>query len=248
LLSPDDFDQFICRYIIKGTLKNLTQLHIGTGNSDTEFTIDNPFIRIKINGNDIPYIPGSTLKGIFRTEIERYFKGLQKDICYPYDHNSRCNTGEIEEICLACQIFGCQQLSSHFLISDAVLIRNKDYKGPGIKIKTGIAINRITGSTQRGALYQFETLQPGGVFSFEFQIINIDLKKDGEKAKAILYLLKNLKNGWIQVGGKKSTGLGQIAINKTNDKYDCIVTEIRLNEKGELESKDMDLEELLGEN
>jgi len=239
----DNFDEFICRYIIKGTLTNLTQLHVGTGRSDTEFSsIDNALIRIRMKGNEIPYIPGSSLKGIFRTEIERYFKGLGHEICYPYNHQSSCNK-KLENICLACQIFGSQQLGSHFLISDSILLQDS-----GTKIKKGIAINRITGSTQRSALYQIETLQPRSIFSFEFQIININLKDTTDKkGRAIKYLLRLFKNGWLQVGGKRSTGLGQIIINKVEGKLDCMITEILPNESGELEFITMSLEELLGE-
>jgi len=85
-------------------------------------------------------------------------------------------------------------------------------KFPGIKIKPGIAINRITGTAQKGALYQVETLQPGGIFSFEIQIINIDLKEDNKLSKALKYALNLLVKGLLQIGGKRSTGLGKIKI------------------------------------
>ena len=62
-----------------------------------------------------------------------------------------------------------------------------------------IAINRITGSTQRGVFFQIETLQPGGLFEFEFEIFNIDLKIDNKKTRAIKFILKELRDGEVQV-------------------------------------------------
>jgi len=246
--NPNDFDELICRYIMKGTLRNTTQLHIGTGRSATEFaTVDDPLIRLSIGMDEVPYIPGSSLKGILRTEIEKYLKGLGENICFPYDHKSSCNSGDIKDICLACQIFGCQQIGSHFVVSDAILLDTKDYPNPGTKIKPGIAINRVTGSTQRGALFQVETLQPGGVFNFEFQILNIDLKEDSIKKKAIKFALYQLKEGWIQVGGKRSTGLGQIKFNEKNGKLDVTVTEIRPEYLEDLKFAEKNLEDFLGE-
>jgi len=244
--KPDNFAKLNCRYIISGTLTNISQLHVGAGTAETEFSIiDNPLIRLKIENDEIPYIPGSSLKGVIRTEVERFLKALEEKkgptfekICYPYDNRSKCNTGNIERICLACRIFGNTQVGSHFIVSDSIL---KMSNFPGVKIKPGIAINRITGSTQRGALYEIETLQPGGIFDFEFQIININLKANNDIARAIKFVLGELLRGWIQVGGKRSTGLGQIKI------IDAKVTEIRPEHLETLKFDEYDLKQLLGE-
>lgn len=243
--NPNNFDKLICRYIIKGTLTNTTQLHIGTGGSETEFAVDDPIITVRIRNDEIPYIPGSSLKGILRSEVEKYLKGQGEVICVPYNTESLCNKGEIKDMCFACQIFGCQQIGSHFIASDAIL---KIDHHPGVKIKPGIAINRITGSTQRGAFFQTETLQPGGLFDFEFEIFNIDLKTNDKKAKAIKFILKELRDGWIQIGGKKSTGFGRIQFGKTNGKLDVKVIEIRPEHLETLEFPEYTLDELLGGN
>lgn len=225
----DDFDELKCRYIIKGTLTNLSQLHIGAGTADTEFSmIDGPVIRLRVGSDELPYIPGSTLKGIFRTEVERYFRAIGEKVCYPYDHESVCNKagddGSLGDLCPVCEIFGSQKIASHIIISDAVL--NKDAQ-VFLKVKPGVAINRITGATQRGAFYTFETVQPGAVFDFEMQIINIDMREDGKKQRAIKFVLRQLRDGWLQVGGKRSTGLGYIKIREVDGEPDARVIEIR---------------------
>ena len=217
LKKPDNFAQFDCRYIIKGNITNISQLHVGAGGIEAEFSNDNPLIRLKIGNTDVPYIPGSSLKGIFRTEIEKFLKIQERthkpehfqNVCYVYDNKNNCNTKEVENICLVCRIFGNSQVGSHIIVSDAIL--NMD-KFPGVKNKPGIAINRITGAAQRGAVFPVEALQPGGIFSFELQIINIDLKENNIITRAIKFLLKKLLEGWIYVGGKRSTGLGNIKI------------------------------------
>ncbi|MEE9378975.1 MAG: CRISPR-associated RAMP protein Csx7 [Candidatus Lokiarchaeia archaeon] len=244
--KPDNFDELICRFIIRGTLTNITQLHVGAGGAETEFSIDNPLIRLKIGDKQVPYIPGTSLKGIIRTEIERYLKS-DKDyetfsfekICYPYINDSDCNTGEIQNICLACRIFGNSQVGSHIIISDAIL-DTENFAFPGVKTKPGNAINRITGAAQSGQLYDIEALQPGGVFNFEIQIINIDLSIDNIITRALKFILKELQEGWIQVGGKRSTGFGQIKIKEAK------IIEMRPKHLMDLKFDEYSLEHLMG--
>ncbi|MHA1766093.1 MAG: type III CRISPR-associated RAMP protein Csx7, partial [Promethearchaeota archaeon] len=238
--NPDNFDKLICRFIIKGWLTNLTQLHVGTGRDESQFNvIDNPLIRIKYEDEDLPYIPGSTLKGIFRNEIERYLRSIndKEEICYPYDPNG-CNSKKISEICSACKIFGNTQLGSHFLISDAILDKGKGIFS-GTIIKPGNAIDRITGTAKSGALYFLETIQPGACFRFEFQIHNIDLKISDKLSNAIKYILRELTAGNLQIGGRRSIGLGKIKI------LEAEVTEIRPENLENFEFNTYPLEELL---
>jgi CRISPR-associated RAMP protein (TIGR02581 family) len=239
--NPANFDQLDCRFIIRGLITNLTQLHIGSGDNLDFGSIENPLIRLNYYGEELPYIPGSTLKGIFRSEIERYFRSLgseDTEICFPYDFESNCNnTEDLSQICLACKIFGNNQIGSHFIISDALLDTEK--YNPGTNIKPGNAIDRITGTARQGALYQLETLQPGAFFKFEFQIQNIDLKEKSLLSNAIKYLLKELREGWIQIGGRRSTGLGQIQIKEAN------VIEIRPENLENLDFKEYNLDELI---
>lgn len=73
------FDKFINRYIIEGKLTAVTALHIGAAeNVFRPNGCKNPFFR---NANDMPLIPGSSLKGAMRSFLEQYFSsGLGKRI------------------------------------------------------------------------------------------------------------------------------------------------------------------------
>jgi len=208
-LSVNDFDKLTCRIEIKGVLTNLTQLHIGSASTDSlgEAEADNPLIRVHIKGNKVPYIPGSSLKGVFRTFIERIASSSGESICNPFDHRSPCQTIEGKQ-CIACRIFGSQQIASHIYVSDAMPI--SEYF---TTIKPGIGINRVTGSTQRGALFMIETLAPNAKFEFQMIIENIDIfKNESAEGKLLKFLFKQLQNGTIRIGGKTSSGLGAVKL------------------------------------
>lgn len=62
-------NKFENKYFVKGTLVAESPLHIGAGNDDFRATaVDAAVIR---DENNNPYIPGTSLKGILRSNIER---------------------------------------------------------------------------------------------------------------------------------------------------------------------------------
>lgn len=73
------FDKFINRYIIEGDLVAVTALHIGAAENVFQPNgCKNPFFR---DANNMPLIPGSSLKGAMRSFLEQYFSsGLGKRI------------------------------------------------------------------------------------------------------------------------------------------------------------------------
>ncbi|GIU71804.1 MAG: hypothetical protein KatS3mg003_1283 [Candidatus Nitrosocaldaceae archaeon] len=60
-----DFDEFKKEYIFEFMLVNETPLSIGSGH-DPSGILDNPVVRM----DNKPYIPGSSLKGVFRSTVE----------------------------------------------------------------------------------------------------------------------------------------------------------------------------------
>ncbi len=205
-----NFDKLLCRYIIKGKLVNLQQFHIGGAGDGglKDSLVDNGFIRIYRGEQLIPYIPGSSLKGVFRSFLERIARVRGDKVCDPLDHQTNCQNSE--DICVICAIFGSQQIASHLLISDAY---PGSYK---MSPKPGVAINRVTGAAQRGALYNFETINPLSEFDFEMIIENINLKGSSSEAVYIRFLLDELIKGNLKIGGKTSAGLGSIQLKKTD--------------------------------
>ena len=89
------FDEKI---VVKGKLKTLTPLHIGS--SENTFLTDMPVI---VNGEGIPYIPGTSLAGVFRAYlIERC--GVIPVIKYFFGTQDRDKKG----------------IKSHIIVNDAV--------------------------------------------------------------------------------------------------------------------------------
>ncbi len=64
----------ISRYLFQGTIQFQSALHIGGGMADTPVT-DSPVVRTP---DGLPYIPGSSLKGVFRSTVEKFVEHIPK--------------------------------------------------------------------------------------------------------------------------------------------------------------------------
>ncbi|MEQ9715785.1 MAG: type III CRISPR-associated RAMP protein Csx7 [Candidatus Asgardarchaeia archaeon] len=218
-----DFDTFKNKIIINGILVNESPLHIGSSEM-VAFGPDNSVLKIKFleeaDGKPkellVPIIPGSSLKGVFRSYIERIAKlddSERDDICIPP------NLCEGDKVCLVCGIFGGKSIASHIRILDAVPIQKEDVKLITI---TRTRINRITGTVDKGALFQVQAIAPGTEFRFKMIIYNIPNSKDDsedKRTKLIINLLEALVNGEIYVGGMTSVGMGRIRLKDLEIKY-----------------------------
>lgn len=211
--DPFNFSKLSSRYIIKGELINQQQIHIGAAGAGglKESLVDNGFIRIYKGEKLIPYIPGSSLKGVFRSFLERIARAKGDNICDTLDHRSKCQKSK--NVCVICAIFGSQSVASHVLLADAY---PEIFK---MNIKPGVAINRVTGAAQRGALYNIETISPGSRFNFEMIIENIDLSRNSPESEYIRFLLNELIEGHIKIGGKTSAGMGSIKLEIKEIRY-----------------------------
>lgn len=91
------------KYLFKGTLKLQTALHIGGGNANASYT-DSPIIRTP---EGMPFIPGSSLKGVFRSSVEKLALALNINTCQliasdddviPEGHNNQEIDKKIQKI------------------------------------------------------------------------------------------------------------------------------------------------------
>ena len=64
-------------YIFQGKLVLQTALHIGGGTTDAT-TTDSPVVRTP---DGMPYIPGSSFKGVFRSTVEKLAATIGLDTC-----------------------------------------------------------------------------------------------------------------------------------------------------------------------
>lgn len=223
------FDKFVNKYIIKGSIKALTPLHIGTGeNSFDPLQVDSTVIR---DENGKPYIPGSSLKGALRSCIETLIKsGINskyesclivnepcisdkciKEIREKINKDKDINNKDYkfaekiyEKMCDVCKIFGSNYFASKIKIRDCKLKQDMAY----VERRDGICIDRETGTALDGRKYEFEQVAAGTEFEFYMSIDNLD----DEHEELLKYIINILKSGELIVGGKTSVGLGNIKL------------------------------------
>ena len=209
---------------ISGIIETKSRLHIGTGRDVSSFEeADSPLIRVNFKGFELPYIPGSSLKGIFRSTVEHLLNSVGEEVCETYDNRSSCfmagkkildaNRSQdynqlinaIKGLCLACKMFGGHNYSSHILISESIPI---DTASVGFDISPNIAINRRDGTAIQGGLFTLEHINPNSRFNFQIQINNLPNYLVG----LVFMVIDLLNNGIALVGGNKRAGLGNIYI------------------------------------
>ncbi len=203
--GPLDFSTIACICEVRGTLRNLTPLRIGGGRPDPLNVIsDNPILTI----DGEPYIPGSSLKGLLRSIAESYALSIGERVIYPYDEVQQ---EQDYDNCLTCQIFGSQRSSSRVFVRDARV--SGSYK---IGFRTGVSIDRDTGSQSHGKLFTLDFVEPGAAFDFFMKIYNINIFHPSseweKKASGVLgYALAQLKEG-VSIGSRKSVGFGEVRL------------------------------------
>jgi CRISPR-associated RAMP protein (TIGR02581 family) len=201
----------------------LTPLRIGAARAKTPTSpVDLQVLKLSIGDlRDVPYIPGSSLKGVFRTTAEKLALSRGLSVCYTgedcklkYDRElqTRVKAGKEEGVievlrnyCLICRLFGTASYSSHIRISDAYPSQTEI---PSTSVKTGIAIERRSGGAKAGALYQVEFVNPGAKFYGSIILHNFPNYGIGLLAE----ILEQINQGYVKIGGFKSRGFGSVRI------------------------------------
>ena len=217
-----DFDKLSIITEIEGALVNEGALHIGTAAARAQMGLDNPVERgiHPEEGREIPYIPGSSLKGVLRSTAERLVRsGLLGEgawACDPFNREDKRKEDE-EGPCVICQIFGGggerrNRIASHVIVYDAF---PEDPDSVKVRTRARVAISRLKGGAAGGRLFNVELVEPGARWRFRMRIINIDLgDEEDERAKVLRELLKLLRKGLLHVGGGRSVGLGRVKLEK----------------------------------
>lgn len=178
--------------IIYFKLKLKTNLHIGSGDSN----IDTDALCIRNSEGDL-IIPGTTLSGIFRSNLECLFG------------NSRLIKNLFGDV----NVKTHESSASNIIFQDAVIRTNKEIN---TDIRDGIKINREYQSTEEGAKYDKETVFKDSIFQGIITITKTDKNKDDfykyhDLVKIPFY---NLDEGLISIGGSSSRGLGQCSVKE----------------------------------
>jgi CRISPR-associated RAMP protein (TIGR02581 family) len=224
--------------VLEGYLVAESPLRIGVGReSPLGSAVDLAVLRVNLNGKLVPYIPGSSLKGVFRstaiqlanrkglTVCSGLSKGTCMDLRYP-EFDGKTLLEKIQEeirnrnyrraielfhekACLLCKVFGAPSFTGHSEFNDSYPINEKgEVQDAPVGVRTGIAINRRTGAVHMGALYQVEYVEPGARFRFSIRTTNLPNYALGLLAN----ILRMVNEGWVRVGGFKTRGFGELRV------------------------------------
>lgn len=202
--------------IIKFDLSTNGPLLIRDGKpSELDPTIpDIQFIRSMYNGEPKPVMPGSSIKGVFRSRIEKLLYNIDGCRCcnifskrkgenckLEYDNENDSGRVKYKNSCPACKVFGNLGLKGRIQFKDAFIEDNK-YK---LGMRTNVGIDRITGAAVKGALFDPEVLEEG-TFKCTIKIENYFKWQ----LKLILYVLGEINAGYVTFGASTSRGFGNM--------------------------------------
>jgi len=234
------FDELIVHYSIQGIVVNKTPLRVGVGRSQKlTSSVDNPVLMMRReSGEEVPVIPGSSWKGLLRSEAEKFVRSSEspnpdwRDIWKACDifeltENEELRAEHSDNPCVICRLFGNTELASHVRLFDSYPAN--DYT---LSIIDRVAIDRVTGGQSPGRLFSVQVVAPMTKWSFEMHVINIDLRTESPEGRVLSYLFRRLIMG-LQIGGGKSVGYGLVQLMEDGLR----VKEIRV-EKGDLSLKD----------
>ncbi len=184
-------ESIVGKAVLEGNLLLLSPLLISNGQGAHEAGEED--IAILRNGRGEPFIPGTSLAGALRA----FFKRQGADIAQIF--------GDLEE----------QQSTIH--VSD-IVFRAGEASDPAAKgaekvetaYRTGVALERVTGTAKRGALYDYEVIERGAKapLRMEFHLWGVHTNDPslGRKAKVRPEIMKALRQ--LRLALEQGIGLG----------------------------------------
>jgi len=211
------------RWTIRAKLVMDTALHIGSGEG-----ADAVDAGVVLDRHGRPYVPGSSLKGVLRSEAERAASLLGQSACGLFSSNGvpclttdkdkaksirddiKRNKGlsaelhsQLErELCDSCRLFGSQFAASRVQIDDLFL---DDSENVVIESRDGVGIDRDSGTAAEHIKYDFHVVPASTEFALHIQAENLDKRSRSLFAFVVLELTR----GNYSIGGKRSRGLGR---------------------------------------
>ncbi len=196
---------------ISGKIECKTGLCIKGSNSDLNIGgADSEVIKNPLTGE--PYIPGSSIKGKMRSQLEKKYPIAPKKEGQP------CGCGQKD--CMICTVFGAHRNPNascapvRIIVRDAPLsketlelLRNRDFeKGNFLELKGENSINRKSGTAEAP---RFIERVPAGA-KFDFKIL-IQIFEGDNEDKLVAFVeegLAEIENSYL--GGSGSRGYGEV--------------------------------------
>jgi len=179
---------------LKIKIEVLTGLHIGIGTDRPEIGgIDNPVIKDSLT--QLPYIPGSSLKGKLRSLLETESSNFNKQY-------------------IATAFGDDENTPTRFIFRDTFLSERdrKNFENGTIQTeaKTEIKIDREKGTATHGALRVTERIPPRVIFEGEVLIRSLNVDDENLNHSMLQEAVKLLNNDYL--GGSGSRGYGAVKV------------------------------------
>ncbi|MDD3581427.1 MAG: RAMP superfamily CRISPR-associated protein [Desulfobacca sp.] len=170
------------------------------------------------------YLPGTSLRGVMRSHLERIVRSAVPDrllCCDPLqqkaapdqgcsswlDNHKGQGTGyAYKHSCVVCRLFGSTAQASRIRIADSPTVTVPAEK---MSYRDHIGIDRFTGGVCSGANFRDLVIEAGVSFQNEIMIRNFELWQLG----LLAYVIRDLycwEDGRIRMGYGKSKGYGQV--------------------------------------
>lgn len=218
------FSKLYNEALVTFTMETISPLFIKTGEDSSldPTAADNTYLSFYKDGTPVPVIPGTSIKGVFRSSAEELMKSQQLEICNVLDNHENCGSilreeqkklnrkysakEKYDKSCPVCKMFGSTVMKSRVYFYDAF---------PEGECRIGkrksVAIDRITGASRPGALFDFEYVEYGK-FKSEIKLKNFF----GWQLKLLFNLFERVNDGLITFGALTSKGFGRIKIDDIN--------------------------------
>lgn len=170
---------------------------------------DMQFVRTITPQGEQVFIPGSSLKGVFRSFTEKVLRTLDaRWACDPFDDKGACGRRlrEVEDSaqiyrqsCRACKIYGNTRLRGRLAFTDAM-----PQGAVSTETRYGVAISRLTNAVAVGP-FDVEVLTQG-VFRGALMLENFEIWHLG----LLAFTIQAVNQGLVRIGFGKNRGFGEV--------------------------------------
>jgi len=166
------------------------------------------------------YVPGTSLRGVFRSQAELILRSLLPGVkvpataCDPFEQGEKENLfacshrmaatepkpSPYADACPACKLFGCTATASRISFEDA------DIQGGVSCIRDFVGIDRFSGGVSQGAKMRFHVLEKSA-FTTTVTVRNFELWQLG----LLAYVFRDFEDGRVSLGsGSRAKGFGKV--------------------------------------
>lgn len=196
-----------------------------------------PVLTYRGNREEV-YLPGSSLKGVFRSHSEKVINSIKpKTACNPLLRSNEGDTRDDRHLyrvscgtffndkmpqhevyadsCPTCRLFGSTSFGSRIAVEDAYLPPNAPGRESLIEHRDGIAIDRLTGGVSGNAKFDMEVVTDGTKFSTNLHLRSFEIWQLG----MLFAIIQDMEDELIRIGSGRSRGLGKVkaSINEEDE-------------------------------